>query len=146
MSLEVEQQGEEDLPLVSGLDGAPAPSTDLGPEWRASAAPSEGGPRETLVEAHDRHQLEVRFNYTLGREAGPQRYSVDLYFFVPRNVGVSRANYNRDRFYEDANALVRLDAATMPLDRLADNRFAGSPLAKLTQALEEPARLPARPR
>ncbi len=137
MNLDVEQDREDDLPRVSGLDGAPAPSTDADPDQQGSVAPTETGPRETLVEAHDRHQLEVRFNYTLGREAGPQRYSVDLYFFVPRNVGVSRANYNRDRFYEDANALVRLDAATMPLDRLADDQWPGSPLAKLTQALAE---------
>jgi hypothetical protein len=135
MNADAEQQAAEAQPRVSGLDGAPAPSMDLVHEAGGSVASAEASPRETLVEAHDRHQLEVRFNYTLGREPGPQRYSVDLYFFVPRNVGVSRANYSRDRFYEDANALVRLDAATMPLDRLADDQWHGSPLAKLTQAL-----------
>lgn len=87
------------------------------------------------VEVHDHEQLEVRFDYGLGVDAIGQRYSVDAYFFVPRNVGVNRANYQRTDFYGDVNALMRLDASTLPLSRLADPEDSASPLRQLRAAL-----------
>ena len=47
--------------------------------------------KPALVEIHDRQQLEIRFSYALGGESKEQRYEVDTYFFIPRNVGVNRA-------------------------------------------------------
>lgn len=105
------------------------------PEARHPHGPAIA-PLATQVEIHEKQQLEVRFNYALGNEPGPQRYTVDAYFFVPRNVGVTRANYDRHEFYGDVTALMRLDAASIPLDRLADASHPDSPLHRLAGALE----------
>lgn len=114
---------EAELPSASVPPGAP--------EEDAAAA------RSIQVEIHERQQLEVRFNYALGSEPGPQRYTIDAYFFVPHNIGVARDNYDRKQFYADVTAHVRLDAAPMPLDRLGDDANPASPLSKLARALHD---------
>ncbi len=86
------------------------------------------------AEVHDRHQLELRFNYAVG-ERGRSRYFVDAYFFIPRNVGLSRANYSRDQFYADFTALMRIDAGSLPLDALSDASNPSSPLSRITAML-----------
>lgn len=91
----------------------------------------------TQVEVHDHQQLEIRFNYAIGNEEGPQRYDVDAFFFVPRNVGVNRSNYSREQFYGDVTALMRMDAAGLPLASLADPGCTASPLHRFARTLEE---------
>ncbi len=86
------------------------------------------------VEVHDRHQLELRFNYAVGEE-GRSRHHVDAYFFVPRNVGLNRGNYSREQFYADFTALMRIDAAPLPLDALADEGNPASPLSRFASLL-----------
>jgi len=89
----------------------------------------------TQVEIHDHEQLEVRVDYGIGSDVIGQRYQVDAYFFVPRNVGVNRGNYPREDFYADVTALMRLDAVALPLERLASTDDPASPLFQLAQAL-----------
>jgi hypothetical protein len=118
----------------------------------AAAAPAPAASASTLrkaglgvqLEVHDRHQLEARFSYALGAGEGAQKYTVDAYFFVPRNVGVNRHNFSREQFYADVTALMRLDAAKLPLEQLADRRNPGSPLFRIAEALES-LRISARP-
>jgi hypothetical protein len=88
-------------------------------------------------EVRDKHQLELRFNYALGGGAGDQRYEVDTYLFIPRNVGLNRTNYTREDFYADVTALLRLDAVPLPLRDLADRACVTSPLRALHRALDE---------
>ncbi len=90
----------------------------------------------TQIEIHDRHQLEIRLSYAVGGERRPRRYVVDTYFFVPRNVGVNRHNFSRDQFYGDVTSFVRLDAAALPLARLADKSCEASPLRRFAEARE----------
>ena len=86
------------------------------------------------AEVHDRHQVELRFNYAVG-ERGQSRYFVDAYFFIPRNVGLNRTNYSREQFYADFTALMRIDAGSLPLDALADAGNPSSPLSRITAML-----------
>lgn len=89
------------------------------------------------VEVHDRHQLEIRLGYGFGGKQGPRRYAVDAFFFVPRNIGTSESNYSREQFYRDVTAHMRLDAAPLPLEQLADPQCPSSPLFRINQALEQ---------
>src|SRR5271170_3989293 len=72
------------------------------------------------VEVHDRQQLELRLHYLLDGPSTAQRYTVDSYVFVPRNVGVNRGNYSREQFYADVTSLMRIEAEPLPLHELAD--------------------------
>jgi hypothetical protein len=89
----------------------------------------------SLVELHDREQLEIRFNYAMGGDPGRHGYQMDAYLFVPRNVGLNRANYSRDEFYADVTPYMRLDAQALPLEQLADESAPASPLHRLWQAV-----------
>lgn len=108
------------------------------------------GARKGLVvqgEVHDRLQFELRFNYPVG-EPGRWRFDVDAYFFVPRNVGLHRANYSREQFYSDFTAYMRVDARPLPLEQLADETNRASPLfqmAEVLRRLRAEERVPTRP-
>lgn len=108
------------------------------------------GVRKGLVvqgEVHDRLQFELRFNYPLG-EPGRWRFDVDAYFFVPRNVGLHRANYSREQFYSDFTAYMRVDASPLPLEQLADDTNPASPLFQMAEVLRRlrvSERVPTRP-
>jgi hypothetical protein len=112
------------------------------------APPPEDAPG-VHAEIHDRQQLEIRFDHEIGEGLGTQICRMDAFFFIPRNVGVNRANYSRDQFYGDVNALMRIDAAPIPLEALASVAFPASPLHELARALEavrsQPRPPPSRP-
>jgi hypothetical protein len=113
----------------------PSPRPEAAPQ---AASPSQVGRAglSTQVEIHDRQQLEIRFDYAIGRETAAQRYEVDTFLFIPRNVGINRSNYSKEAFYGDVTALMRIDATPLPLDKLADPAHAASPLHRFAQAVE----------
>ncbi len=96
-------------------------------------APAEEKDLEVQVEVHDRQQLEIRFVYRMGVLAECD-FDTDIYLFIPKNVGLSSANYPKQDFYNDVTALMRLDAAALPLELLADPRCVASPLHRLEAA------------
>lgn len=111
------------------------PATESLPQVTAVSSLKQSG-LSTQVDIHDRHQLEIRFNYTVGSDEGAQRYTVDTWFFVPRNVGLNKTNFPRESFYGDVTALMRLDAAPLRLDHLADATHENSPLRHLSAYLD----------
>jgi hypothetical protein len=86
------------------------------------------------AEVHDRHQVELRFNYPLG-EAEPRRYLVDVFLFLPRSLGIHAGSYPREQFYADFTAYMRMDALPLPLDALADATHPASPLRPFVDTL-----------
>ena len=126
-------------------------STELGGAARPRVEPLQRGKKKppAPVEIHDRQQLELRFNYDLGGETIAETTTVDTYIFIPKNVGLSRANYSREQFYGDVTPLVRLDAEPLSLDLLADAHYPQSPLHGFSEGLrafrESPRPPPSRP-
>ncbi len=90
----------------------------------------------TQFEIHDKQQLEIRFSYSL-RGTGAERYTVDTFFFFPRNIGVGPSTYSKSQFYQDVTPLMRLDADPIPLERLADPKDQASPLSRVHAALDQ---------
>jgi len=86
------------------------------------------------AEVHDRHQVELRFNYPLGEEDA-RRYLVDVYFFLPRSLGINPTSYSREQFYADFTAYMRMDALPLHLDALGDATHAASPLSRFAATL-----------
>lgn len=107
------------------------------PPSREATFPKRRAGLTTQIEIHDRHQLEIRSSYALRSDEGRQRYTVETYFFIPRNVGLNRTNYTRAQFYADVTALFRLDASPLPLEQLGDPTHTASPLHRFAQALEQ---------
>ncbi len=94
------------------------------------------------LEIHERQQLEVQLAHALSpslkepasRGDDPQATSLELYFFIPRNVGVSAANYPRDEFYGDLTTFLRVDLPNLTLEELAAG--SQSPLVKFQGHME----------
>jgi hypothetical protein len=109
----------------------------------ALAEPSAEGappkPSGSLLDLlmHDHEQVELRHSLALSTATDESRPAViDLYFFIPRNIGVSALNYPRDDFYADLNCFMRLDLPGMSLEELADDQSGQSPLVSLRRSLD----------
>jgi len=90
----------------------------------------------SLVEENPRlrhpHQFEIKLRYALPREKGKAVYNLSVYFFLPPSLGISRANYDKERFYEDLQSYIRLKTPEVPLKDIS--RGDASPLSQLNAA------------
>lgn len=87
------------------------------------------------LEIHDRQQLEIECTYPLN-ETDLATYQMDMYLFVPRNVGVNAQNYSTSTFYTDLIGYLRMDSPALNLMELSDPFCSFSPLSRLRQAIE----------
>jgi hypothetical protein len=83
------------------------------------------------VEQHDRSRIELKLQYALPPGRRKARYRVDLFFFVPPNLGINPRHYDRDDFYEDLQTYTRYGAPVLPLGSLAEFDAPAHPLAPL---------------
>jgi hypothetical protein len=87
-------------------------------------------------EIHDRDQLELQCTHPLV-DAGEDKEAsaeLELFVFIPRNVGANASNYSKDEFYGDLTAFVRLDVPDIQLSELGLDS-PRSPLASVDRAL-----------
>lgn len=70
--------------------------------------------------AHDREQIELQLTQALSSSEARRQLGLELYFFVPRNIGLSADNYPRDEFYADLTTYARVDLPPLSLEQLAD--------------------------
>src|SRR6476646_424301 len=90
--------------------------------------PWSSGPRVTLT-AHDRKQLALEIRHAPGSADTGGSHDVELFLFIPRNVGLTAANYPTAQFYNDLTAYLRLDLPDLGLEDLCT--CARSPLRRL---------------
>ncbi len=67
----------------------------------------EGKPVQQRLEAHDRYQLEFKYNYALAVDK-ETKYRIATYIFVPHSLDITKETYSRDAFYGDLKNYVRL--------------------------------------
>jgi hypothetical protein len=104
--------------------------------------PRSSGPRVALA-AHDRKQLALEIRHAPGSAVTGGSHDVELFLFIPRNVGLTAANYPSAQFYHDLTAYLRLDLPDLGLEDLCAS--ARSPLRRLDAHLAELARGEATP-
>lgn len=91
------------------------------------------------ISRHDQYQLEAKIIYPLVPGEKVCDYSVDMFFFLPRNLAVNASTFSHREFYNDFSEYIRFKTPTM---RLADLIRPGcSVMLKLSRAA---AHLPAR--
>src|SRR5262252_2051470 len=108
----------------------------------ATTPARSSGPRVTLA-AHDRKQLALEIRHAPGSAVTGGSHDVELFLFIPRNVGLTAANYPSAQFYHDLTAYLRLDLPDLGLEDLCAS--ARSPLHQLDAHLAELARGEATP-
>lgn len=60
------------------------------------------------VSQHDKYQVEVKFVCPLDPERKVNDYHIDVFFFLPRHLGINRHTYSKDQFYTDLTEYIRL--------------------------------------
>ncbi len=87
---------------------------------------------------HGKAQLEVKTHYSL-TGAKKDRYSVDLWFFVPSPLRMNTEEYGIENFLADTHCQIRMSPAFMPISRIIDPKCKISPLTRIRSELERAA-------
>lgn len=81
------------------------------------------------LEVHDHEQLALEIRHAPGSATAGGTHDVELFLFIPQNVGLTAANYPSVDFYNDLTTYLRIDLPELGLEALRAN--ARSPLQGL---------------
>ncbi|MDR1932772.1 MAG: hypothetical protein LBQ57_08140 [Spirochaetales bacterium] len=84
-----------------------------------------------MFERHDRYNFEAKINYTLDTRQAKNKYFLTFYFFVPKQLNVTRKNYSRTDFYADMHTYIRFRDPRFTLQELLDKYNNRSPLCQI---------------
>lgn len=90
------------------------------------------------ISDHGKTQLEVKAHYSL-TSAKKDRYSVDLWFFVPSPLRMNAEEYGIEGFLADMKCQTRMSPSFMPISRIIDPKCKISPLTRIRSELEHAA-------
>lgn len=93
--------------------------------WNPSDAP------DTRIGVHDRNQFEMKLDYTVHPERRVNRYRTDIWFFVPKSLGIGPETYSRRDFYADTQTYIRFKTPRYTFKSLVDPQAKRSPLARI---------------
>ena len=85
------------------------------------------------VDRHGSRHLELELTYPLPVGQKKSKYMVDLFFFTPAPLGLTRERYGVQGFLHDLKSHSRYGLCGMPLSRLTDPACELSPLNRLRQ-------------
>jgi hypothetical protein len=88
------------------------------------------------VQIHDKHQFEVKLDYSLSASERESCYRVEAYLFVPKSLGAHLTTYSRDQFYSDLHTYIRFKTPSLPLEVLLQAQGA-SPLLRLEDMVKK---------
>jgi hypothetical protein len=98
-------------------------------------------PYHVEVEGHDRTQFEVKLsfdpapgNYSSARPY--ERFGAEVYFFLPKNLGIDANTFTKEQFYSSFLRYVRFKTPELTLADLLDPACRASPLSTLHFALK----------
>lgn len=90
---------------------------------------------DSRIDIHDSNQFEVKLDYSINPKARKNRYSIEVYFFVPRSLGINSYTYSKEQFYSDIQAYIRFKTPSVSLSSLADPKNELSPLQRIESTL-----------
>ncbi|BAI81112.1 conserved hypothetical protein [Deferribacter desulfuricans SSM1] len=75
-----------------------------------------------LVRIHDKNQFEIKLGYLIDHTKKKTEYDINIYFFIPKSIGINKYTYSNNQFFEDFYSYVRLitpkNSLTEIIDRL----------------------------
>jgi hypothetical protein len=113
--------------LGHALDLRPAQDGPVGRTAKGTTSLVDGIPR-----IRHSHQFEIKLRYPLPEEQHTSVYDFAVYFFLPPSLGVSRASYGKERFFEDMQSYIRLKTPEVAFTDLS--RGGTGPLSRLSAA------------
>ncbi|MDR1625146.1 MAG: hypothetical protein LBT33_01280 [Spirochaetia bacterium] len=85
----------------------------------------------SVFERHDRYNFEAKINYILDTRQPKNKYFLSFYFFIPRQLNVTRKNYSKTDFYADTHTYIRFRNPRFTIGELLDKYNARSPLFQI---------------
>jgi hypothetical protein len=101
-----------------GLDARPRTADHGGSHWPSARFMARKALIDRRLEPHDRNQLEFNLTYLIKPGLRRQRYTVEMFMFVPRTLGIDKESYGPDQFFSDVAAFLRLKTPIVPLGLL----------------------------
>lgn len=96
---------------------------------------------------HGERQLELELVYPLARSgaretpgngrAAEEAYALDVFFFTPYQLGVTKARFAVETFFGDLVSYTRYRTPQMELERIVDPRCEASPVNRIRRSLAE---------
>lgn len=75
---------------------------------------------EELIRIRDRNQFEIKLGYLINNKKKKNEYDINLYFFLPKNLGINNYSYSNSQFFEDLYSYVRLITPKSSLENLTE--------------------------
>lgn len=91
---------------------------------------------DSKVTFHDRNRFEVKLDVNLPPGRRSSRYAVEVYFFIPKSLGVGPATYPKSEFYRDIQNYIRFKTPHVAFSRLIHPSNDQSPLYRFRQGVE----------
>ncbi|OPZ68561.1 MAG: hypothetical protein BWY83_02266 [bacterium ADurb.Bin478] len=88
------------------------------------------------VDRHGARHLELELQYPLPADQRNSRYTVDLFFFTPASLGLTREHYGVQGFLHDLKSYTRYGLCMMPLPKLLDKSCELSPLTRICRQVQ----------
>jgi hypothetical protein len=91
----------------------------------------------SVFERHDRYNFEAKINYILDTRRPKNKYFLTFYFFIPKQLNVTRKTYSKTDFYADTHTYIRFRSPRFTLGELLDKRNARSPLFRIEASIAD---------
>jgi len=89
---------------------------------------------EKNVKMHDQFQFELKLGYKIKKKKKTS-YDIDIYYFIPDNLGINPQTYSKTIFYKDLHSNIRFKTPTLLLRQISDLQV--SPFLLLRQSIEK---------
>ncbi len=76
---------------------------------------------EQSIKTQDKFMVEMKLDYEL-HEGRRTRYQIATYIFIPPNLGINPATYDKERFYRNIQNYIRLKTPTLILREFTRNK------------------------
>ena len=89
------------------------------------------------IRKHDVRQFEIKVSYPLDRDHRREQYRLEVFLFMPYQIGVNSQTYPREQFYDDLRNYTRFKTPPLTLDDLLDGSGSRSPLNRIAGMIEQ---------
>ncbi len=89
------------------------------------------------IRKHDVRQFEIKVSYPLDRHRNREQYRLEVFLFMPYQIGVNSQTYSREQFYDDLRNYTRFKTPPLTLEDLLDGSGSTSPLNRIARMIEE---------
>jgi hypothetical protein len=83
------------------------------------------------IGVHDKNQFEMKLDYTVHPDRRVNHYRTNVWFFIPKSLGINTHTYSREQFYADTQAYIRFKTPRQTFQSLLDPQNKRSPLIRV---------------